>query len=98
MAAVIAADVARRFPNKGALPRRNPAARSGAAMIAAPRIATAMPVACFRLGASLSAIAEIAATTAGCRFTSVTEAAIVVRWMDAFHAQKWRPSETPPAI
>jgi hypothetical protein len=45
----------------------------------APAIATAMPSTCRFDGASLREIAEIAATTAGCRLTRVTDAAIVVR-------------------
>ena len=77
------------------MPRVNPAPRSGAAITTAPRIATTIPSTCFRDGASFSAIAEIAATTAGCRLTRVTDAAIVVRRIDAFQAQKWSASETP---
>jgi hypothetical protein len=42
-------------------------------------MAMAIPRICRLDGASRSAIADIAATAAGCRLTSVTEAAIVVR-------------------
>jgi hypothetical protein len=66
-------------------------------MTTAPRMAMAIPITCFLVGASRSATAEMLATTAGWRLTRVTEAAMVVRRIDAFHAQKWSASETPPA-
>jgi len=42
-------------------------------------MAIPIPIICRPVGASFNATAEITATTAGCRFTSVTEAAMVVR-------------------
>src|SRR5215212_9070525 len=63
----------------------------------APRIATAIPASCFLVGASRRNTAEIATMNAGCMFTSVTDAAIVVRWSDAFHAQKWNARAIPAA-
>jgi hypothetical protein len=65
-------------------------------MSIAPRIATPIPALCLGDGASRISMAEMAATTAGWRLTRVTDAAIVVRWTDAFHAQKCSASETPP--
>ena len=71
--------------------------QSGDAMTIAPSDRERMPTSCRRVGASRRNTAEIATMNAGCRLTSVTDAAIVVRWIDAFHAQKCSASATPAA-
>src|SRR6185436_8925748 len=96
MAAVTAADVASKFPRSGAFPPgANPPEKSGAATTSAPAMAMRIPASCFRVGVSLRTTAEMIATPAGCMFTRVTDAAIVVRWIDAFHAQKWSARQMP---
>ena len=61
------------------------------------RMAMAMPATC-RFGWRFpQSYRRNGATTAGWRLTSVTDAAMVVRWMEAFHAQKCSASETPPS-
>src|SRR5690606_14600198 len=76
---------------------RGPIAKSPQPTTTAPDIATPIPVHWARVGRSWSSSAESAATMKGCRLTSTTELATVVKRSEAIQLQKWPARSRPEA-